>query len=101
MRTAFAAAFAALLIAAPLLSPAASAQDDEYEGLPPGEHRDLVFGYCGACHSNKLVAQQGLSRERWDKLLIWMVDEQGMYPIEEPDRTHVLDYLATYLGENR
>ncbi|MBP5857345.1 hypothetical protein KAJ83_10025 [Marivibrio halodurans] len=79
----------------------ALAQDDEYEGLPPGEGRDLVYGYCGACHSNKLVAQQGLSRERWDDLLVWMVEEQGMYPLEEADREVVLDYLATQLGPDR
>lgn len=79
----------------------AFAQDDDYDGLPPGEGRDLVYGYCGACHSNKLVAQQGLSRERWDDLLVWMVEEQGMYPLEEGDREAVLDYLATELGPNR
>jgi len=101
MRSPLAAAFAALMLTAPLLSPAALAQEDEYDGLPPGEHRDLVFAYCGACHSNKLVAQQGLNRDRWDKMLVWMVEEQGMYPLEEPDRTYVLDYLATYLGEDR
>ncbi|MEQ8603836.1 MAG: hypothetical protein RIB45_10990 [Marivibrio sp.] len=93
-------ALAALFLTAALTAPAGAA-DDEYDGLPPGEHRDLVFAYCGACHSNKLVAQQGLNRERWDKMLVWMVEEQGMYPLEEPDRTYVLDYLATYLGEDR
>jgi cytochrome c len=97
MRSVLAAAAAALLM---LSTSPADAQNDEYDGLPPGEGRDLVYAYCGACHSNKLVAQQGLNRERWDKLLVWMVEEQGMYPIEEPERTQVLDYLATYLGED-
>lgn len=99
MRSVFAAAGFAALTA--LAAPSALAQYDDYDGLPPGENRDLVFAYCGACHSNRIVAQQGLSRERWDNLLVWMVDEQGMYPIDEPDRTQVLDYLSTYLSEDR
>ena len=98
MRSALAIAATAFLFVA---SSPALAQDDDYDGLPPGEHRDLVYGYCSACHSAQLVSQQGLSRKRWDDLLVWMVDEQGMYPIEEPDRTQVLDYLATELGEDR
>jgi cytochrome c len=48
-----------------------------------------------------LVAQQGMTRERWDNVLEWMVEEQGMSEIEEPDRTIILDYLAENYNTDR
>lgn len=60
-----------------------------------------TFYACTACHSEMIVAQQGLSRDHWDELLEWMVEEQGMNEIEEPDRTLILDYLAAQYNEDR
>ena len=62
---------------------------------------DLTYIYCAGCHSERLVAQQGLTREDWDELLVWMVEEQGMPEIEEPDLTAVLDYLRDHYGPAR
>ena len=31
----------------------------------------------------------------------WMVEEQGMSEIEEPDRTEILDYLAAHYNTDR
>lgn len=62
---------------------------------------DTTFYACTACHSEMIVAQQGLTREGWDEMLEWMVDEQGMDDIPEPDRTEILDYLATHYNEDR
>jgi cytochrome c len=47
------------------------------------------------------VAQQGLTRERWDHLLHWMVEEQGMHPLDPEDREIVLDYLSTHYNTDR
>ena len=60
-----------------------------------------TFYACNACHSERIVAQQGLSRSHWDELLVWMVDEQEMDEIDETDRTVILDYLAAHYGEDR
>lgn len=90
----------ALLLLTLMLAGPAAAQDEEWDNLPPGEHRELVFALCSGCHSAKLVAQQGLSRKRWDGLLDWMVEEQGMAELDEETREQVLDYLETELGEN-
>lgn len=81
---------------------AASEDDaDKWQGLQPGSGREDVFYRCSACHSLMIVKQQGLSRSRWDELLEWMVEEQGMAPIEdEATRGRVLDYLSTHFGEN-
>ncbi|WP_367714379.1 c-type cytochrome (plasmid) [Nitratireductor sp. GISD-1A_MAKvit] len=62
---------------------------------------DTTFYACTACHSEMIIAQQGLTREGWDEMLEWMVEEQGMDEIEEPDRTAILDYLATHYNEDR
>ena len=57
-----------------------------------------MYYACGACHSLRLVQQQGLSRERWDELLAWMVEEQGMAELPAAERELVLDYLAEHYG---
>lgn len=91
---------AGLLGALPLISPAL-AQDAEWDNLPAGEHRELVYALCSGCHSAKLVAQQRLNRKRWDKLLDWMVEEQGMAELDPETEGQVLDYLSTVLGEDQ
>lgn len=62
---------------------------------------ETTFYTCTACHSEMIIAQQGLSRAHWDEMLEWMVEEQGMSEIAEPDRTEIIDYLATHYGEDR
>ncbi|MDX1709657.1 MAG: hypothetical protein R3316_00805 [Rhodovibrionaceae bacterium] len=79
-------------------SPAA-AQEEPYGGLPPGDGRETVYAICSGCHSIKLVQQQGMSRSRWDHLLDWMVEKQGMPELDPETRTIVLDYLAQHFGE--
>lgn len=90
----------ALTLLLALLAGPALAQD-EFEGLAPGAGQEEVFYACSACHSTQLVQQQGLDRARWDKLLVWMVEEQGMAEIDAPERALILDYLAKEYGPDR
>jgi len=60
-----------------------------------------TFYTCSACHSEMIVAQQGLTRAGWEKMLAWMTEEQGMMEIEEPDLSEILDYLAANYNEDR
>ena len=69
--------------------------------LVAGEGAEETHAYCTACHSERIVAQQGLTRSDWEELLEQMVEENGMTPIEEPDRDRVLAYLATHYGPDR
>lgn len=80
---------------------AAAAGEDDYQGLPPGAGRDEVLGLCGACHSMKLVTQQGLSRSTWSEVLVFMVEEQEMTELEPDDEKLVLDYLEKFYGPDR
>jgi cytochrome c len=81
---------------------AAEAQEDyEYGILFDAPGVEETFYACSACHSEMIVAQQGLSRDGWLELFEWMVEDQGMDEIEEPDRTIILDYLTVNYGVDR
>lgn len=67
-------------------------------GLPPGPGREEVYYACTACHSIRMVTQQGLNRKRWDDTLVWMVEEQGMDALAAEERNLILDYLAEHFG---
>ena len=69
--------------------------------LVAAEGAEETHAYCTACHSERIVAQQGLSRPDWEELLEQMVEENGMTPIEEPDLGRILTYLATHYGLDR
>ncbi len=95
--------FALLCLASLCLSGKALAQDDDYEfGVlfdAPGVSE--TYYNCIACHSEKIVAQQGQTREGWIYLLEWMVEEQGMPVIEEPDYSIIIDYLSEHYNTDR
>ena len=62
---------------------------------------DATHARCTVCHSERLVAQQGLTRADWEELLEYMVEEHGMTPIEEPVRSRILTYLSSHYGPDR
>lgn len=77
---------------------AAAAPPDFGPDWPAGPGQAEAGVLCNACHSLAIVKQQRLSRDVWDKLLDWMVEEQGMAE-QTPDRRQlILDYLATHFG---
>ena len=84
-----------------LFSTSALASDADYEAMPDGDGKDLTYAMCSGCHSFKLVAQQGLSHERWDHLLDWMIEEQGMPELDDQTRATILDYLSEHYNEDR
>lgn len=76
----------------------AVAGDGDFGALPPGPGREEVFALCDACHSIKLVTQQGLDRDAWDETLDYMTAEQGMPELEPDERKLILDYLTRNIG---
>jgi hypothetical protein len=83
-------------------APAATPDEPETpEALPPGEGREDTFYACTACHGTAVIRRAGLSRARWDELLDWMVEKQGMNPLEPELRAMVLDYLAAAFPPRR
>lgn len=73
----------------------------EFGVLVLGKGAEETFNNCTACHSERIIAQQGLSRKGWIEMFEWMVDEQEMEKMEEPDYTLVLDYLSQNYGKDR
>ena len=82
-------------------APAAPSPARDLGLLVAGEGAFETHAYCTACHSERIVAQQGLTRDGWAELFEQMVEEHEMTPIEEPDRARVLDYLAAHYGTDR
>jgi hypothetical protein len=74
---------------------------EEPEQYPDGPNREDTFYFCTPCHSFKIVAAQGMSRERWDETLTFMVTRHKMPEVQGEDREKMLDYLATAFPERR
>ena len=70
-------------------------RDETPEEFPAGSGREETFYACTACHNFKLVAAQGLSRERWDDTLTFMTTRHNMPALAGDERRLVLDYLET------
>ena len=92
---------AAALLAAVLLATSARAQESEFGALFLAPGAEETYYACAACHSERLVSQQGITREGWEEVFEQMVEEHGMAEIEEPERTVILDYLATHYNTDR
>lgn len=76
-------------------------EESEYGVLVVAEGVDTVFYTCSACHSERIIAQQGQTRRGWEDLIEWMVDEQGLGQPDDEDMKVILDYLEAYYNEDR
>ena len=81
--------------------PVHEAGEADFGLLVAASGADATHAYCTVCHSERIVAQQGLTREDWLETLEYMVDEHGMAPIEGSDLELVVDYLSTHYGPDR
>ncbi len=78
-----------------------ASEESEFGVLKVAEGVETIYYTCSACHSEMIVAQQGLTRDGWEELLEWMVEEQGMSEPDEPDLAEILDYLSTNYNVDR
>ncbi len=70
---------------------------DPASGLKIAPGWEKVRGHCTACHSAKLVTQNHHDRARWQALIRWMQQTQGLWDLGD-DEPVVLDYLADQYG---
>lgn len=80
---------------------AADSADAEFGVLVVADGVETTYYTCAACHSERIIAQQGMTRDNWDELLDWMIEDQGMGEPDDEDRKEILDYLAAYYNEDR
>lgn len=95
---------AAAIWAAPLLAQpetAPQAPEEDVKDFPALPGREETFGFCVGCHNFKLVAAQGMTRERWDETMTWMTQRHGMADIDGEPRALILDYLAQAFPEQK
>ncbi|MDE0208735.1 MAG: cytochrome c family protein [Boseongicola sp.] len=78
-----------------------SPEPENYGVMVAAPGASETFDACTSCHSERIVAQQGLTRDQWDELLNLMVEEQEMEPIEGDARATILDYLGAHYGPDR
>jgi hypothetical protein len=77
-----------------------SRHSSEPEEFPDFPGREDTFYFCVACHNFKLVAQQGMSRHRWDSTLAMMTERHGMPKLEGREREEILNYLEKAFPES-
>ena len=91
MRRILASSFALLFVV--------SAQAEESVLLKAGAGRDVVEGYCGACHSLDYPRMNSsfLNRQGWEAEVNKMIKVFGA-PIEPTNAKIIIDYLALNYG---
>jgi hypothetical protein len=101
-------ALAALFALFALLTMDVSAQskrerprEETPEQYPAHANRDDTFYFCTACHSFKIIAQQGMSRERWNDTIDYMIARHKMVDPQGEQREQMLDYLSAAFPERR
>jgi hypothetical protein len=72
----------------------AFADDRGIDDFPEGKGREETANMCAACHSGRIVSQQGMSRAHWDETLDVMTERHKMPTLEGEEGSLILDYLA-------
>jgi mono/diheme cytochrome c family protein len=70
---------------------------DTETGLIAAEGMEVVKQNCTGCHSAKLITQNHLSRERWEKTIRWMQKNQNLGDLGDNEKI-ILDYLEKNYG---
>lgn len=80
-------------------TPAFTPREEEPEEFPEAAGREEAFYGCTACHGFKIVAQQGMSRQRWEDTIEFMIRQHKMPAPSVQEREKILDYLARAFPE--
>jgi hypothetical protein len=92
------------MLLAPLSSLAdspASQETDPDSGMIIADGWEIVKANCTPCHSARLVTQNHGSRARWEYLIRWMQDTQGLWQFQPEMEDTILDYLAEHYGPKK
>ena len=84
-----------------LTSTSSLAAGEPWNELPRGEGQRETYVNCIACHSTRIISQQGMTLAQWDETVTWMVTEHGMPELDEPTRLVILEYLSDVFPPSR
>ncbi len=76
-------------------------EEPEFGLMYMAEGVETTYFSCIGCHSERIIIQQGLTRDGWADMLDWMVEEQGMGELDEIDTKEILDYLSAHYNVDR
>jgi cytochrome c len=79
----------------------APSKPKDFGKFVPGKGVDVTYYNCMSCHSEMIIVQQGKTRDKWDELLVQMVEEHGMNELIADDREIILDYLSEFYNTDR
>ena len=74
---------------------------DKESGLVIDDDWFLVRGLCTRCHSARIVIQNRLSAARWEALIRWMQQTQGLEQFDPETERKLIAYLAKHYGSVR
>jgi sulfite dehydrogenase (cytochrome) subunit B len=88
------------IFAALSLVPASASADESAVHLKQAPGRDVIEGYCGACHSLDYIVMNSafLDAVHWDAEVAKMIKAFGA-PIDPADAKTIGDYLKQNYGE--
>jgi hypothetical protein len=93
----------ALLLAAPILQVASSAQKSGLPkptaDLPPGAMQAKATTACTECHEARIIVQQRLSKAAWTKEVDKMTKWGAL--VDPADRDALIDYLSTNFSPDK
>jgi hypothetical protein len=82
-----------LLVLSGLLCGSVDAETDPVTGLVIAPGFEQVRAQCTVCHSGRLVSQNRADRDGWLRMIRWMQETQGLWPLGDAEAV-ILDYLA-------
>ena len=80
-----------------LLSAPTFAEPDPDTGLVIARGYEQVTAQCTVCHSARLITQNRADRQGWLRMIRWMQQTQGLWPLGDAE-AEILDYLADNYG---
>jgi hypothetical protein len=69
---------------------------DEIDDLPAGPGQEETFYTCTACHGLALIKSQGMTSERWDDTISFMIGTHNMPEPTAEERDLIVSYLAEH-----
>ena len=75
-----------------------AAEIDTATGLIKEDGWEVVRNNCIACHSAKLITQNHATKNKWQAIIIWMQETQGLPQLDTDTLQTILTYLSTHYG---
>lgn len=72
-----------------------------FDEFPEDKNKFLVLNSCIACHSHRLISQQAMTKDQWNKTLNWMEKKHNLVIEGDKVRQTILNYLVKYFGPKR